>query len=446
MQTGPENPDDVVVNVISNDEPAVADTEEKQKLKYDLVDDVLEEFGTAIEKRLSTMPSPVRHQSEYAALNTAEPHKCKRCCVKCCDHFSRVFYLCPPKTKQQRQPRLWSGDTYRPIVFSAIFLIGGIISMILWGCLNSLTVVELESVEYDKLSGCEITGANYTDPELYPGKCTFELTVTEDMDPPIYFYYELYNFWQNHREYRAAYSIDQLIGDSANSTSNCLDIKTYDGLNIYPCGNIAYSFFADRFVLSEQETGYEFCSTCDVPDTAMGESWDDVWANWSSEPDWSNDGIAWESDREYIFKGIGDYPDGIPGMSSWGWRQANVYGISIPDVTDEDLMVWMRVAALPYFTKPFRIIRDRSLTAGTTLNVTAYAFFDIDYPGSYKKVLLRTTNTPSSSAWGFAKSMGRKSNLLNTLYLITGIYLLFIGALALLLEVQTYGISFRLHG
>jgi len=419
--------------------------EEKKSIKWDLGDDVFDDFGDAFKTRTLSMPSPVRHQSEYAAMHAAEPHKCKVCCAKCCSQFSRMFYICPDKTKQQKQPRLWSGDTYRPIVFSAIFLIGGIISMILWSCLNSLTVVELESVEYDKLSGCQITGANFSDPDFYPGICTFQLTVTQDMEPPIYFYYQLTNFWQNHREYRTAFSIEQLLGTSANSTSNCLDIKTYDGLNIYPCGNIAYSFFADRFVLTEQETGYEFCSACNVPDTDQDETWDDVWANWSSEPDWSNDGIAWESDRKEIFKGV-DYPDGIPGMSQVGWRQANIYGISIPDVTDEDLMVWMRVAALPYFTKPFRIIRDKSLTAGTTLNVTAYAFFDIDYPDSSKKVLLRSTNTPSNSAWGFAKSMGRESNLLKTLYLITGVYLLIIGTIALLLEIQANGISFRFPG
>jgi len=419
----------------------VVQAEEKKSMKYDLGDDISEEFDYALKARLSTMPSPVRHQSEYAALNTAEPHKCKRCCVKCCSHFSRIFYLCPPKTKQQKQPRLWSGDTYRPIVFSAIFLIGGIISMILWSCLDSLTVVELESVEYDKLSGCEITGLNFSDPDLYPGTCTFQLTVTEDMEPPIYFYYKLNNFWQNHREYRAAFSIEQLIGTSANSTSNCLDIKSYNGLNIYPCGNIAYSFFADRFVLTEQETGYEFCSTCDVPDADLNETWDDVWADWSSEPDWSNDGIAWESDKDDIFKGTSS----IAGMSQVGWRQDEIYGISIPHVTNEDLMVWMRVAALPWFSKPFRIIRNRSLTAGTTLNVTAYAFFDIDYPGSSKQVILRSTNTPSSSAWGFAKSMGRESNLLKTLYLITGVYLLIIGAIAFLLEIQVSGFSVQMR-
>merc|ERR550517_651216 len=122
------------------------------------------------------------------------------------------------------------------------------------------------------------------------------------MNPPIYFYYKMNNFWQNDREYRKSYSVQQLIGASANSTTNCLDIKMYNGLNIYPCGNLAYSFFADRFVLTEVDTGYEFCSACAEPDTGAGESWDDVWSNWSSEPDWSNDGIAWKSDREYIFK------------------------------------------------------------------------------------------------------------------------------------------------
>jgi len=149
---------------------------------------------------------------------------------------------CPKDTQQQSEHSYWSGDTYSPLVFVSFFLGGGIITMVLWSCLNSLSVVELESGAYDQIDGCNITGLNYTD-DNYPGVCSFSLTVEEDMYAPIYFSYRMNNFWQNHREYRQAYSTQQLIGESADTTTNCLDIKTYNGENIYPCGNIAYSFF-----------------------------------------------------------------------------------------------------------------------------------------------------------------------------------------------------------
>jgi len=357
-----------------------------------------------------------------------KPSKIADCCKKFFLGIDRVFGCCPEATKQQREKRWWSGDVYKPLHFSIMFVSGGLISMLLYACMTSFTVVEVQSVEYDKLEGCaRIAGANYSDPSVYPGRCTFELNVTQDMNPPIYFYYELNNFWQNNMEYRDAYSIDQLLGVSANSTGLCLDIKTYNGLNIYPCGNIAYSFFADRFEMTDLTEDYDFCSNCASP--GVSESWADVWANWSSEPDWSSSNIAWKTDRENIFLGVaGD----VSGVSREGWRQAEIYDIPLPDITDEDLMVWMRVATLPNFIKPFRIIRNRSLSAGTRLQVTAHAFFDIGYPGSYKKVRLRSTNT--RSAWGFAKQMGSESMILKWMYLSAGFYLLVFGLLVLCCE------------
>jgi len=358
------------------------------------------------------------------------PNRAKECCKKTIIGIDRVFRCCPVEAQQQSERSFWSGDVYNPMHFSCIFMSGGVISMIIWSCMTSLTVVELKSVEYDKLDGCsQIQNKNYSDSDVYPGLCSFNLTVGEEMNPPIYVYYELNNFWQNNMEYRKAFSWQQLLGVSANNTDFCWDIKRYDDLNIYPCGNIAYSFFADRFEMTDLTEGYDFCSACSSP--GEENSWADVWAEWSSEPDWSGTNIAWETDRKNIFLGAsGD----VRGVSKEGWRQAEIYGIPLPDVTNEDLMVWMRVAALPKFIKPFRVIRSRSLSVGTTLQITAHAFFDIGYPGSYKKVILRSTNTPKSNAWGFAKKMGSESVLLNSMYLVAAIYLLVVGLVALCLE------------
>ncbi len=115
----------------------------------------------------------------------------------------------------------------------------------------STTVYE-DSVRYDTLCGT----TNYSSPQL----CNFTLTVSHDMSPPIYFYYKLHNFYQNHRRYVSSQSVYQLHGDSNPSDlSSCSpDEWEYyyppsNGNNrqtIYPCGAISGSFFNDTFTTS----------------------------------------------------------------------------------------------------------------------------------------------------------------------------------------------------
>jgi len=77
--------------------------------------------------------------------------------------------------------------------------------------------------------------------------CFINLKIEEDMDAPVYFYYKLVNFYQNHRSYVMDYDIQQLRGD-VDDTSSCTfdDTKTRDGKTVYPCGLIANSFFNGR--------------------------------------------------------------------------------------------------------------------------------------------------------------------------------------------------------
>ena len=46
--------------------------------------------------------------------------------------------------------------------------------------------------------------------------CVYQINVTQTMAPPVFVFYELKNFYQNHRLYVASTSLHQLKGESLN--------------------------------------------------------------------------------------------------------------------------------------------------------------------------------------------------------------------------------------
>ena len=80
--------------------------------------------------------------------------------------------------------------------------------------------------------------------------CTVSLTVPEDMEPPVYVYYELENFYQNHRRYVKSRDDVQLREGKLLTASDLSDceplIQSQNGTKSpirHPCGLIAGSFF-----------------------------------------------------------------------------------------------------------------------------------------------------------------------------------------------------------
>lgn len=103
------------------------------------------------------------------------------------------------------------------------------------------------SIQYDgagtpaSLATCQITP---TTPQPAPA-CTVTFTVDRAMKAPVYVYYQLDNFYQNHRRYVKSRSDAQLMGEvlPESGLADCDPLKTItDGgvrkvLN--PCGLIA---------------------------------------------------------------------------------------------------------------------------------------------------------------------------------------------------------------
>lgn len=125
-----------------------------------------------------------------------------------------------------------------------IFIIFGVVLITI-----NAGIVEV-TTEYDNTSSCPLNS-----------NCTVSFTLEKDMTAPIFVFYELHNFYQNHRRYIRSKSATQLAGtviSSSDASSACDPVylmshigiyKTYTGKTLQPedvanpCGLIAKSFF-----------------------------------------------------------------------------------------------------------------------------------------------------------------------------------------------------------
>ena len=179
------------------------------------------------------------------------------------------------------------------------------------------------------------------------------IRLTEDIPGPAFFYYRLTNFYQNHRRYVSSRSENQLAGEGSGSVSACTPLISVNGTSnsslIYnPCGLVANSWFND-----------EYRSIVDELDVPVP---------------WERKNIAWPSDKERKFLRIppstlASNPSmiGVPPPNLVQFVTPAGPGVPLEDqyfdVTQEDFIVWMRVAGLPTFRKLYARI-PQGLSAG----------------------------------------------------------------------------------
>nr|CAD1831646.1 unnamed protein product [Ananas comosus var. bracteatus] len=141
------------------------------------------------------------------------------------------------------------------------------------------------------------------------------------MNQPIYVYYQLDNFYQNHRRYVKSQNDQQLRDSSkANETNYCDPEKTTpDGSPIVHCGLIAWSLLNDTYSFTRGNKNL----TVNKKD------------------------ISWKSDRDHKF-GKDVFPKNFQNGTLIGGGKLDP-NKSLSE--QEDLIVWMRTAVLPTFRK-----------------------------------------------------------------------------------------------
>lgn len=199
---------------------------------------------------------------------------------------------------------------------------------------------------------------NYTfQPQNYTVEtnvCILSITIPNDINPPVLFYYRLTNFYQNHRRYVKSVDLPQLKGDIR--TAGDLSSGDCDPLAVapnnkpyYPCGLIANSMFNDTFGNLTLDNAVQDSDGDEIDSYNM-----------------TTHGTSWSHEGDLYGKTDYKLEDVVP-PPNWQEQYPNgTYQNELPNLhTWEQFQVWMRTAGLPTFSKLYMRNDNDVLRAGT---------------------------------------------------------------------------------
>lgn len=209
--------------------------------------------------------------------------------------------------------------------------------------------------------------------------CDVKFKIDTEIESPVLVYYEIENFYQNHRRYLNSKSSYQLAGKSTYSSDLCEPMVTNHNMSkktsfegghklepndvAVPCGLIAYTLFDDTF---------------------------EVWDDKSNNKTIDDTNIAWPSDRQEKFK------NSAKPEKQWH------------NMEDEHFIVWMRTAGSSDFRKLWGRINENLPAGEYHLKIPQNNFNTTKFAGSKSVVLTKT---------GF---FGGKNTMMANAYLIGG--------------------------
>lgn len=193
--------------------------------------------------------------------------------------------------------------------------------------------------------------------------CNVRFNIPESIGPSVLFYYNLQNFYQNHRRYVQSFDSSQLSGTAVSyddinnrgSSGGCNPL-TGDSTTrrpYFPCGLIANSLFNDTF-------GQPLL--LNVPASDGSKPQDN-----QTYPMTSDSAISWSSEAALYTANTSYNKADIVPPPNWVKRYPKNYTDTNPPPDlkhDFHFQNWMRTAAVPNFSKLFMRNDNQSMTPG----------------------------------------------------------------------------------